>query len=113
MHEFSMAIEVINLAQREAEKNGAHTIQEISIEVGELSGVEADAFETALELLMKDSILDNARVCILRTPGKGQCVSCGHEFEMHHRMATCPGCRCFPSCISGGDEFRVVSLLVE
>lgn len=113
MHEFSLAIEVIELARREAEKNNAKEIQEISIEVGDLSGVEADAFESALGLLVKDSMLGNARIEILRIAGKGKCISCNLEFEMNQRMATCPECRCFPSEISGGGEFRVVSLVVE
>lgn len=113
MHEFSLAIEVINLAQREAMRNGAETIQEITIEVGELSGVEADAFESALELLVKESILEKADLNIVRTPGKGKCNACNHEFTMSHRMATCPRCQCFPSEISGGEEFKVVSLVVE
>lgn len=113
MHEFSLAIEVINLAQREAEKNMAESIQEITIEVGDLSGVEADAFESALDLLVKDSILANADINIIRTPGKGKCNACEFEFEMSFRMATCPKCKCFPSEISGGEEFRVVSLVVE
>jgi len=113
MHEFSLAIEVINLAQREIEKSLANAIQEITIEVGDLSGIEADAFESALELLVKDSILENAHVRIVRTPGKGRCNACNFEFEMNHRLSTCPICQCFPSEINGGQEFRVVSLLVE
>ena len=113
MHEFSLAIEVINLAQREAEKNMARSIQEITIEVGDLSGVEADAFESALELLVKDSILENSDINIVRTSWKGKCNACNNEFEMSHRTATCPKCQCFPSEISGGEEFRVVSLMVE
>jgi hydrogenase nickel incorporation protein HypA/HybF len=113
MHEFALAIEVINLAKREAEKDNVNTIREITIEVGDLSGVEADAFESALSLLVKGSILDNALVTILRTPGTGRCNACDKEFEMHYRMATCPECQCFPSEINGGQEFRVVSLLVE
>jgi len=113
MHEFSLAIEVINLAQREAEKNLAESIQEITIEIGDLSGVEADAFESALELLVKESILENADIKIIKTSGKGKCIACNNEFEVKHRMATCPKCHCFPSEISGGEEFRVVSLVVE
>jgi hydrogenase nickel incorporation protein HypA/HybF len=113
MHEFSLAIEVINLAQREAEKNMAASIQEITIEVGDLSGVEADAFESALELLVKESILENADIKVIRTAGKGKCNACNHEFDMKYRMTTCPKCQCFPSEISGGEEFRVVSLVVE
>ena len=113
MHEFSMAIEVIELSRREAERNKANSIQEITIEVGDLSGVDADAFESALGLLVKDSILDQAQISILRTAGVGKCNNCRNEFNMNHRMATCPVCQCFPSAISGGEEFRVVSLLVD
>jgi len=113
MHEFSLAMEVIALAQREAEKNRANSIQEITIEVGDLSGVEADAFESALGLLVHDSILDQARITLIKTPGEGKCNACDFKFKMNHRMATCPKCLCFPSEINGGDEFRVVSLVVE
>lgn len=113
MHEFSLAIEVINLAGREAEKRGTRVIREITIEVGDLSGVEADAFESALGLLVRDSILDQAQVKIVRTPGTGNCLACDRDFEMSHRMATCPECSCFPSEIRGGTEFRVVSLIVD
>jgi hydrogenase nickel incorporation protein HypA/HybF len=113
MHEFSLALEVINLAQREAEQNLAEKINEITIEIGDLSGVEADAFRSALELLVNDSILQNAVIQIVRTPGKGVCNDCNNEFEMNFRMATCPKCQCFPSEIKGGEEFRVVSLVVE
>lgn len=113
MHEFSLAIEVINLAQRESKKNLSEIIQEITIEVGDLSGVEADAFQSALELLVKDSILEKADINIIRTVGKGRCNACDLQFEMSIRTATCPKCHCFPSEISGGEEFRVVSLVVE
>jgi hydrogenase nickel incorporation protein HypA/HybF len=113
MHEFSMAVEVINLAEREADKAMAKIIQEITIEVGDLSGVEADAFESALGLLVKDSILDKALINIKRIPGKGKCNSCNYIFEMNQRMATCPKCQAFPSEVSGGNEFRVLSLVVE
>jgi len=108
-----MAVEVINLAEREADKIMARSIQEITIEVGDLSGVEADAFESAMMLLVKDSILDKALISIIRTHGKGKCNSCNHEFEMNQRMATCPLCQAFPSEINGGREFRVLSLVIE
>jgi hydrogenase nickel incorporation protein HypA/HybF len=113
MHEFSLAVEVINLVQHEAERRSARSIQEISIEVGDLSGVEADSFESALELLVKDTCLDKAIITIKRIPGIGKCNGCNAEFEMNHRMDVCPICRCFPSEISGGQEFRVVEMVVE
>ncbi len=113
MHEFSLASEVIDLAQNEAIKNAVTSIQEINIEVGDLSGVDADAFETALELLVKNTILENAVISIIRTPGIGKCNECDIEFEMVQRLDSCPDCHCFPSQIVGGEEFRVLSLLAE
>lgn len=113
MHEISIAYEVINLAEREAKRNKVLNIKEITIEVGDLSGIEADAFGSALNLIIKDSILEQAAITIVRSPGKGLCNGCNYEFEMNHRMATCPKCGCFPSVIHGGDDFRVVSLIVE
>jgi hydrogenase nickel incorporation protein HypA/HybF len=113
MHELSLATEVIELAQREAAKNGVALISEISIEVGSLSGVEADAFQWALEMIARNTILETARIILVRTPGKGRCSACHMEFEMKNRLDTCPVCGCFPPEITGGQEFRVVSMLAE
>jgi hydrogenase nickel incorporation protein HypA/HybF len=113
MHEFSLATEVIKLAEREAKKAVAVSVLEITIEVGDLCGVEADAFEAALGLLSGDSILDKSRINIIRTHGTGKCNSCDYEFEMNQRMATCPKCNAFPSEVNGGREFRVLSLVIE
>jgi hydrogenase nickel incorporation protein HypA/HybF len=113
MHEFSLAGEVIKLACDEAEKHNALTVSEITIEVGNFSGVEAEAFESALGLLSEDSILEKARLNIVRIKGKGICPACYKEFEMDQRMDTCPECNLFPSEIKGGNEFRVVSLMIE
>ena len=113
MHEFSLATEVIKLAEREAEKAVAVCIQEITIEVGDLSGVEAGAFESALGLLVKDSILDKTSIRIIKTPGIGKCHACNYEFEMNQRMTTCPKCSAFPSEVNGGSEFRVLSMVIK
>jgi hydrogenase nickel incorporation protein HypA/HybF len=113
MHEFSLATEVIKLAESEAEKASAIAILEITIEVGDLSGVEADAFETALGLLSLDSVLDKSTIRIIRTPGKGKCNACDYEFEMNQRMVTCPKCAAVPSEINGGREFRILSIVIE
>ena len=113
MHEFSLAAEVIKLASDEAEKHNALMVNEITIEVGNFSGVESEAFESALGLLSEGSILEKARLNIMRIKGKGICTACYKEFEMDQRMDACPECNSFPSEIKGGNEFRVVSLMIE
>ena len=113
MHEFSLAEEVIKLASDEAEKNKALLVSEITIEIGNLSGADADAFESALGLLSEGSILEKARLNIIRIRGIGICTDCNTDFEMIKRIDTCPKCHSFPSEIRGGNEFRVVSLMIE
>jgi hydrogenase nickel incorporation protein HypA/HybF len=113
MHEYSLAVEVIKLAQHEAEVNQAGSVSEITIEVGNISGVEAEAFESALRMLSEGSILDKALLNIVRIKGKGICIACEYDFEMNQRMDTCPKCGSFPSEIMEGREFRVVSLMIE
>jgi hydrogenase nickel insertion protein HypA len=70
MHEFSLASEVIKLAECEAEKNKALAVIEITIEVGSFSGIEAEAFESALGLISEGSVLEKARLNIVKTSGK-------------------------------------------
>lgn len=113
MHELSLANEIIDLASREAKKNNIDSVSEIVIEIGDLSGVEADIFQSALEMIVKDSILEHAELKLIRTSGKGKCNACNKDFEMKDRLDVCPVCSCFPSEISGGQEFRVLSISGE
>jgi len=113
MHELSLAQEVIELSRREAENNNASSITEIELEVGVLCGVEPDAFESALSLLIRDTVLAEAKINIRRTAAYGTCNLCQNEFSMESRVTTCPGCGCFPGKIRGGEHFRIISLLIE
>ena len=113
MHEFSLAVEVIKVAEQVAEENNAGSVDEITIEVGNLIGVETEAFESALSLLTEGSILEKTILNIVRLKGKGICIACKKEFEMDRRMDTCPECHAFPSEIRGGNEFRVVSMQID
>ncbi len=113
MHELSLSMDVIELVKREADKNGVSNIKEILIEIGDLSGVEADIFEPALQIVAKDTLLENAVIKIDRVPGKGRCNSCDLEFGMKTFFDPCPQCQRFTSEITGGREFRVVSMVTE
>lgn len=113
MHEFSLAGEVIRLAETEADRNEAISVSEITIEVGDFSGVQVDAFRSAIEILTEKTRLSKAILNIIRKKGRGICQGCRKEFEMEQRIDTCPVCGAFPSEINSGYEFRVVSLVVE
>ena len=60
MHELSIAMNVIEIADEYAAKANATVVKEIEIEVGELSGVVLDALEFAMEVAVKNTILEQA-----------------------------------------------------
>jgi hydrogenase nickel incorporation protein HypA/HybF len=61
MHELSIAMNIIDIANEQAKINNLSAIDEIEIEVGELSGVETDALKFAMEVVTRDTILEKSR----------------------------------------------------
>jgi hydrogenase nickel incorporation protein HypA/HybF len=113
MHEFSIAVSIVDLAADYAEREKANHIREIEIEVGDLSGVVIDALEFCMEAAVKDSILAEARIRILPVAGKGRCRNCQHEFDLNDLYSGCPECGTPSPEIIAGSELRVKSLLVD
>jgi hydrogenase nickel incorporation protein HypA/HybF len=113
MHEFSIAMNIVDIATDYAMKENAASVREIEIEVGEISGVVLDALEFCLDAAVKDSVLEGAERKVTRIPGKARCRKCAHEFPVHDLYTLCPKCGCPAPQILQGSELRVKSLLVE
>jgi hydrogenase nickel incorporation protein HypA/HybF len=113
MHEFSIAMNIVDVATDHARKENVSSVRVIEIEVGELSGVVPDALEFCLEAAVKGSVLEGADRKLIRIPGKAKCRKCGHEFPVHDLYILCPECGSPAPEILEGSELRVRSLLVE
>ena len=104
---------IIDIANEFAAKENVKVINEIEIEIGEVSGVVYEALEFALECIVKNTILENARRTIIKISGKARCVSCSNEFKIEDLYTPCPNCGHFGSDIIQGKELRVKSLVVD
>ena len=62
MHELSIAQSVVDLAEEVAEKEKADSVVSIDIEIGTLSGVVVDALEFAMEMTVKNTKLEFAKI---------------------------------------------------
>ena len=113
MHEFSIAVNIVEIATENAKKENASVVKEIEVEVGELSGVVIDALEFCMEAAVKDSILEGAKINLIPVAGRGRCRTCSHEFGIVDLYSACPECNSPAPEIIGGKELRVKSLLVE
>ncbi len=113
MHEFSIAVDIIDLATSYARKESVSEVKEIEIEVGQLSGVVIEALAFSLEVAVKGTTLEKARRNLVVIPGRARCTSCGHEFDTGTLYTPCPLCQAPSPSIIQGRELRVKSLTVE
>ena len=113
MHELSIAMGIINIAEEQAVKAGATTVDEIEIEVGALAGVVIDALEFAFDVAVRDTILEGATMRIVTIPARGRCADCGCEFDIENFLSQCPRCEGYSVGIVRGEELRVKSLTVD
>lgn len=112
MHELSIALGIVKIAEDETAKANANKVTKIELEIGVLSGVELDSLNFIWESATKDSVLENAKKDISIIKGKGKCIDCDTEFDMEYIYDTCPKCHSNFKGILAGKELRVKALEV-
>lgn len=112
MHELSIALGIVKIAEDETTKAKAKTVSKIELEIGVLSGIEMSSLDFIWESAVKDSVLENAIREIFIIPGKGQCMDCDEIFEIHKIYDCCPRCNSNFKGILQGKELRVKALEV-
>ncbi len=113
MHELSIAMNIIEIATEEVKKAGGGNIRSVELEVGALSGVVEDALKFALEVSVKDTVLENAQIDIRTIKAQAACNQCQKVFPVEDLFTDCPACHSYDSRLIRGNELRFASLLIE
>ncbi|OQX75909.1 MAG: hydrogenase maturation nickel metallochaperone HypA [Bacteroidetes bacterium 4484_249] len=113
MHELSIAMSIIEIAEENAKKENASVITEIELDIGRQSGVVMEAMEFAIESAKMGTMLENANWVINEIPALARCTSCKYEFETQELFSPCPECGNPFADIYQGKELRVKTLKVE
>ncbi len=114
MHELSVAMEILSIVEQEAQKHGAATVKSVSLDVGDLSGVETGTLAFCFEAIRGEKDLTRrADLVIRRVPARYGCPECGQPFGGDGQERMCSGCgRTTPSLLEG-NELNVVALEIE
>ena len=113
MHEFSIAISIIDAVEFEAKKVDANTITNLTLDIGTMSGIEFYALDTAMEMEIKNTILDKTKIIVNKVQATAKCIDCSHNFEIFHITDACPKCNGFFHEIIRGKELKIKSIVVE
>lgn len=112
MHELSIVMSIVEIAEQQAQKANAVAIEEIELDIGELSGVETQAFDFAWQQAIKNTVLQDAKRVINHIPGEALCMECDAVFPVHQLYDACPVCGKHFISIQKGKELKVKSLVV-
>jgi len=113
MHELSIALNIVELSEEEAKKAKFTSIQRIDLEVGALSGVVIEALEFAMDEAIKESVLKNSKINILKIPAKAKCLNCSKVFTVEDYYTPCPECNSFETELISGNELKIKSLVIN
>lgn len=113
MHEFSIAMNIVEIIKEAALDAQANIIAKIELEIGTLAGVEEEALNTALNICLKDTVAENAEIIIDNIKGFAKCKECSENFATDDLFTICPECNSFNIEIVRGKELKVKAIHAE
>jgi hydrogenase nickel incorporation protein HypA/HybF len=114
MHELSIAMSIVDLAQEEAERRGGVQIKAVHLRLGLLSGVVKDALLSSYEMACQDTPLEGSQLVVEEIAVVVFCPQCGGERPVHStQLFCCSECGSPTGEIVQGKELLVVGLEVE
>ncbi len=106
MHELAITQ---NIAGIVADAAKGRRVTRVTLEIGKLSGVMADAIAFCFEVVAHGTPLEGASLEILEIDGRARCEACGFEFDAETLFAPCP-CGSHRSRRVRGEELIVKSV---
>jgi hydrogenase nickel incorporation protein HypA/HybF len=114
MHELSIAMSIVELAEEEIEKRGGAHVNAVHLKLGLLSGVVKDALESSYGLACEGTALAGSRLMIEEVPIVAYCTNCEAPRPVSSvEWFVCPKCRAPVSQILQGKELQVVALEIQ
>lgn len=113
MHELSIALSIVELAEGEAKKANASLISKVEVEIGTMAGIDADALLFAWDSVTQGTIAQQSALVINSIQAEARCLECGKDFPVENFFVQCPDCGNYRYQFTKGKELRISSLIVD
>jgi hydrogenase nickel incorporation protein HypA/HybF len=111
MHELSIAMSIVEMAEEEAELRGHVHIQAVHLRLGLLSGVVKDALLSSYEMACESTALEGSRLIIEEIPVEIYCSHCRTQRPVHSiQYFCCAECGTPSAKVTRGKELEVFAL---
>jgi hydrogenase nickel incorporation protein HypA/HybF len=113
MHELSIALNILDIAEEQAQRHGGR-VGAIHLKLGRLSGVVKEALISAYDLAREGTLLAEAELVVEEVPAAVYCPACAAErAPVSAQELYCPACGTPTPEIIRGRELDVVALEIE
>jgi hydrogenase nickel incorporation protein HypA/HybF len=109
MHELGITRNIVSIV---AEAAKGRRVTRVTLDVGKLSGVMADALAFCFDVVAKGSALEGAQLHIHEIEGRARCKACGAEFETPALYTPC-SCGSRDLIHICGEELKIRSMELE
>lgn len=113
MHELSIALGIVDIAEKETKKANKRNVDLIELEIGTLAGIEFESLDFVWSSAVKNTVLEHAEKRINIIEAEAKCGDCNTVFKIKKVFDACPNCKSYLKGIIKGKELRVVSLEVS
>jgi hydrogenase nickel incorporation protein HypA/HybF len=113
MHELSIAISLVEVAEEQAERLGGVRVEALKLRLGALSGVVRDALLFSFDLAAAGTAIEGARLEIEEIPVVVYCEICKSEQTLPSlQLFRCPVCGTPTPDVVQGRELELTALEV-
>jgi len=113
LHELGIAQSIVEIAEKNANQQGARKVLEVTVEVGALSGVMAESLEFCFEACCSDTLLEGCALKIEPVPARARCRECHQEYNIINYFDSCPACNSPVSDMLSGEELRIKEMEID
>lgn len=113
MHEMTIAVSIVDIICKKANDENAKKINNVVLEIGDLSGIMIDSLEFCFDAATKNTIADGAELKINTIEGKALCKNCNKNYNLKNDFTPCPICDDFNIDVIEGKELSIKSFNID
>jgi len=112
LHELSLLENVREILQDHAKAQHFKQVKKITLEIGTLSCIETEALRFGFDVVMKNSLAENAELLITEIEGLGVCDQCKKQVPIETLYDPCSLCGNPFVTVVQGQEMQIKDLIV-
>ena len=113
MHELGLVYQVVKTVDEVVKQNSLQQVDEIVLQVGEMSDVVPRFIEEAWQATAPTTDYPCAKMTVEIMPAMAKCLDCGYEGHVNSFAPDCPSCQSSMLKITSGRQFDIKEIIAK